>query len=373
MCGQIAFASLSLPAGMLYKAAMFETQVVDPAKVGYKSVIDLGREATVPFPHNVAEYPTKILPQVMGAFVERLSMPGEFVVDPFAGGGTVAVECALRHRRSISIDINPQAMAVAQKKLGALVGSLFEEAPTPKQQLLIRGDARALPLKSECADAVVTDIPYADMVRYSDLPSDLSNIEDYDQFLAELGVAFDEIKRILKPERYVAIFVADYRIARSRLILPLHADVIYLMQERGLELFDLYIWRYYRSGGFRPFGAKPFQAMNVHSYVLVFHKPSTPRRGLIKNRPIRYRQRLIEKLQRANESREAEAGSPPDRSHCKPLAVPKLRVLPIHFFSTPSRRGCRCGVRRVGPSARSGSDARRPLPAGAVRGRWHGR
>jgi hypothetical protein len=64
--------------------------------------------------------------------------------------------------------------------------------------------------------------------------------------------------RVLKPNRYCAIFVADYRIARSRVILPLHADVIGLMQARGFDLFDLYVWRYYRSGGFRPFGAKPY-------------------------------------------------------------------------------------------------------------------
>ena len=96
-------------------------------KVGYKSVIDMGREATVPFPHNLCDYPTKILPQVMGEFVERLSAAGEVVLDPFAGGGTVAVECALRQRRSVNIDINPYALEVAQKKLAALrTGSLFE-------------------------------------------------------------------------------------------------------------------------------------------------------------------------------------------------------------------------------------------------------
>jgi hypothetical protein len=61
-------------------------------------------------------------------------------------------------------------------------------------------------------------------------------------------------------------------------------------------LLDLYVWRYYRSGGFRPFGAKPYQAMNVHSYILVFHKSVAPK-ALVKNRPVRYRPRLIEKLQ----------------------------------------------------------------------------
>ncbi len=161
--------------------------------------------------------------------------------------------------------------------------------------MCLLADARALPLKSSSVDAIVTDIPYADMIRYSDLPADLSTIEDYDVFLDALGMAFDEMARVLKPDRYCAIFVADYRIARSRVILPLHADVIALMQQRGFDLFDLYVWRYYRSGGFRPFGAKPYQAMNVHSYILVFHKPVAPK-TLVKNRPVRYRPRLIKKL-----------------------------------------------------------------------------
>ncbi|GIV09193.1 MAG: methyltransferase [Fimbriimonadales bacterium] len=272
--------------------------------VGYKSVIDLGREASVPFPHNLYDYPTKILPQVMGEFVERLSAEDEIVLDPFAGGGTVAVECALKHRRSINIDINPHALEITQKKLQAIqAGSLFESPPPIEKQICILADARQLPLQSQSVDAIVTDIPYADMIRYSDREADLSTISDYDLFLNELGRAFDEMVRVLKPNRYCAIFVADYRIARSRVILPLHSDVIFLMQERGLELFDLYVWRYYRSGGFRPFGAKPYQAMNVHSYILVFHKSPT-HKSLLKNRPIRYRKRLLEKLQKTNSNHE---------------------------------------------------------------------
>ncbi len=35
--------------------------------------------------------------------------------------------------------------------------------------------------------------------------------------------------------------------------------------------------------------------MNAHSYILVFHKPAAPK-TLVKNRPVRYRPRLIEKL-----------------------------------------------------------------------------
>lgn len=271
-------------------------QILSKSNIGYKSVIDLGRETQVPFPHNLYDYPTKILPQVMGEFIERLSEVGEVVLDPFAGSGTVAVECALRHRASINVDVNPRAIEIAQQKLALLrSGTLFEPPPPIDKQIFLQSDARQLPLPSESVDAVVTDIPYADMIKYSELPNDLSNIPNYDEFLIELSKALDEILRVLKKGRYCAIFVADYRIGRSRIILPLHADVIYLMQERGFELFDLYVWRYYRSGSFRPFGTKPYQAMNTHSYVLVFHKP-VALRNLVKNRPVRYRSRLIEKL-----------------------------------------------------------------------------
>lgn len=267
-------------------------------KVGYKSVIDLGRSEQVWFPHTVAEYPTKILPQVMRAFIERLSHPLEVVLDPFCGGGTVAVESALCGRKSINVDVNPRALEVAKIKLNALkTHSLFETQALLDDQLLVQADTRALPLQSESVDAIVTDIPYADMIRYSDLPSDLSTIENYDAFLESLHQAFKEMRRVLKCGRYCAIFVADYRIARSRLILPLHSDVIVLMQEEGFELFDLYVWRYYRSGGFHPFGAPPYQAMNAHSYILVFHKPIAQRKEIVKNRPVRYRRKLQEKLE----------------------------------------------------------------------------
>ncbi|GIW60484.1 MAG: hypothetical protein KatS3mg087_1550 [Patescibacteria group bacterium] len=275
--------------------------------VGYKSLIDLGREARVYHPHSLYDYPTKILPQVMRDFIERFSNEMDCVLDPFAGGGATAVECALRRRRSVNIDINPYAIEIAIKKLDAIrVGNLFDRAPLVDEQLCLLGDARSIPLLSESVDAVITDIPYADMVRYSDLPSDLSTIADYDDFLSELSKAFDEIVRVLKVGRYCVIFVADYRIARSRLILPLHADVIGLMQERGLDLFDLYIWRYYRSSPFRPFGAKPYQSMNTHTYVLVFHKPAS-HSPLIKNRPIRYRNRLAQKLERVKKENEKKS------------------------------------------------------------------
>jgi DNA modification methylase len=317
--------------------------------MSYKSVWDFGREGKANYSvHKIGEYPSKIRPIVFAHLVERFSNKGDVILDPFAGSGTVAVEAKLQGRNSISYDINPNAIELTRKKLEKLdaeemkraykelfsdlrkdfqtvlgneelnhhsklrevqvkkevkkLQAILEDLENPNSDYLktkhiaeVR-DSRQLDLPDESVDAIITDIPYASMIKYSDLKEDLSTIEDYDEFLNEISKSFSEMARVLKKDKYCVILVADYRIGASRKILPIHADVINIMQELGLTLFDLYIWRYYRSGGFRPFGKKPFQAMNVHSYILVFHKPNGAELSKA-NRSPRYRHRLVEKIE----------------------------------------------------------------------------
>jgi DNA modification methylase len=261
-------------------------------EVGYKSVLDFGREAKVYPPHDYGDYPTKLLPQVVRVFVKRFSNPGDTILDPFCGGGTIAVEAKLNCRNSINYDINPRAVEITREKLRRAnpLGC------PPTRHVVEVGDARRLPLHDESVDSIITDPPYAGMIKYSDLPDDLSNL-DYESFLVEMEKAFKEMYRVLKYDRYCVVFVCDYRVAAARKILPVHADFIQIARDIGFILFDTYIWRYYRSGEFRPFGKRPYQAMNLHTYILVFYKGEELEK---ENRPVRYRRRLIEKLQKTS-------------------------------------------------------------------------
>jgi len=54
-----------------------------PTPIGYKSVIDLGRDARVYPPHTIGDYPTKILPSLVSGFVERFTRADMLVCDPF--------------------------------------------------------------------------------------------------------------------------------------------------------------------------------------------------------------------------------------------------------------------------------------------------
>jgi len=281
--------------------------------VSYKSVWDFGRTANAKVgPHALVEYPSKILPQAAHEIVLRFSKEGDTILDPFCGCGTFAIEAKALNRNSINYDINENAIKLSKKALKnnpqLTLSEKFEKCPgceTPlKKPITLKStkhivkikDSRKLDLENESINSIITDIPYASMIKYSNKKNDLSNFEDYDKFLNEITKSFREMWRVLKKDGYCTIFVADYRIGAARKIIPVHSDITKIMQDLGFTLFDLFVWRYYRSGGFRPFGARPFQAMNVHSYILVFHKSGDDGEIQKKNRDIKYRNKLIEKL-----------------------------------------------------------------------------
>lgn len=322
--------------------------------MSYKSVWDFGRSGGVTnySVHSIGEYPSKIRPLVFHEIVKRFSKEGDIVLDPFCGCGTMAVEAKILGRHSINFDVNENAVNLTKEKLDKLnkeeINSVYEyfveellkerELEETKKLRKVQIDKEIIKYKKlkeaiidletkhitgikdarvddyiedikkvnpskEFVDSIITDIPYASMIKYSDLKNDLSTIEDYDSFVNELSISFKKMIDVLKKDGYCTIFVADYRIGASRKILPLHADVINIMRDLGMTLFDTFIWRYYRSGGFRPFGKRPFQAMNVHTYILVFHKPDGEELNK-KNSDIKYRKRLIEKLDKNGDSKE---------------------------------------------------------------------
>lgn len=69
--------------------------------------------------HSIHEisYRACFKPQLPGFFIDRLTVPGESVLDPFMGRGTTPVEAALTGRRPIGNDINPLSVLLARPRL----------------------------------------------------------------------------------------------------------------------------------------------------------------------------------------------------------------------------------------------------------------
>jgi DNA methylase len=60
------------------------------------------------------------------AWIERLTKPGDLILDPFCGRGTAPFQAMLMNRRAVGNDINPVAFCLTKAKLGApLKASVF--------------------------------------------------------------------------------------------------------------------------------------------------------------------------------------------------------------------------------------------------------
>jgi len=64
-----------------------------------------------------AYHPTQKPTKLMRLFIQLTTNEGDIVLDPFLGGGTVAVACKQLDRKCIGYEINPQYCKIATERL----------------------------------------------------------------------------------------------------------------------------------------------------------------------------------------------------------------------------------------------------------------
>jgi len=206
------------------------------------------------------------------------------VLDPFVGVGSTSKACAVEGRRSVGFELNPRYAELARERLRTEVRDLWS---TPTSQDIRVGDARklVLDLPPDSVDLVVTSPPYWNILhkedhkarqerkgheldtRYGDDERDLGNIESYDRFLAELAAILGACGRALKPKKYMAVIVSDFR-DKSRFVM-FHADLARAMEEYALEMRGLTVL-YQRHKRIFPYGYPYAYVPNMHhQYILI--------------------------------------------------------------------------------------------------------
>lgn len=78
--------------------------------------------------HTLHAFAAKFPPQLPRVFIERLTRPGDTVLDPMMGSGTALVEAALLGRRAIGADIDPLALRLCRVKTTPMPGAFLLQA-----------------------------------------------------------------------------------------------------------------------------------------------------------------------------------------------------------------------------------------------------
>jgi DNA modification methylase len=157
---------------------------------------------------------------VIWNLLQRYTRPGDLVVDPMAGSGTTVDVARDLGRRALGYDLQPHHPGV------------------------FRADARKLPLEDAKADFAFLDPPYGDHLTYSGRPECLGELAaDTEAYYRGMGEVFAELDRVLKPGRYLALYVGDS--AKKGLpFAPIGARLLGLLAERFVVVDDIAVVRH---------------------------------------------------------------------------------------------------------------------------------
>lgn len=216
--------------------------------------------------------------------VRFFTKKGETVLDPFVGVGSTLKACAIEGRHGIGFELNSKYVELAKQRLEAEVSDLFSSL---MNQEVRHGDARLLvkELPENSLDLIVTSPPYWNILhkedhkakrerkdhdldtRYSDDVRDLGNLHDYQEFLDELSSILGACTYALKPKKYMALIVSDFR-DKSKFVM-FHADLAKSLEKYNLELRGITVL-YQRHKKIFPYGYPYAYVPNIHhQYILI--------------------------------------------------------------------------------------------------------
>jgi DNA modification methylase len=220
-------------------------------------------------------------------FISFFTKKGQWVLDPFLGSGTTLVAAKRLARNGIGMELYPEYVRLSKERLEEVTDQ------TNTDNYVLAGDSRNiakvwakkhLPKPSFC----LTSPPYWNQLRerhrrqvsrvrmdlpttYGSEPSDLGNIDDYDEFIEELGRVFDGVYEVMMKGSYLTV-ICNNVYKRGR-IWPLAFDLFSFLSKRWTPK-DERIWcqdnkRLYPFGFFREWISN-----RCHHYCLVFRKES---------------------------------------------------------------------------------------------------
>lgn len=217
---------------------------------------------------------------------------GMVVLDPFGGIGSTAKACEVSGRTCISIELSEKYHNLSIKRLETEVGE-----GKSRNHNFVNGDSTVIlpTLETNSVDFMITSPPYWGILnkqdrkvienrvannldtKYSDSESDLGNIDNYDCFLDILtNKIFMECARIVKPNRYLAMIVSDFRDKGE--YISFHSDLIHKLNHRRIDGGGSLILQgtkilIQNHKSLLPYGYPSSYVENIHhQYVLLFRK-----------------------------------------------------------------------------------------------------
>lgn len=224
------------------------------------------------------------LPESLAAeFISFFTKPGDWILDPFLGTGSVLVSGRSLRRNGVGIELYPYFASFAEKRLSAPDGAT--------KNIVLQGDSRQLLPQLELMgfppfSLCLTSPPYWSQLStsterakdrrnrnlktiYGDDKRDFGNIQDYNRFLEEQTELFSHVFDVTRKGGHLVVITNNvYR--RGRLY-PLAFDTFRMLSEKWVPK-DEKIWCQ-DNKDLIPFGMWTAWVGNrSHHYCFIFRK-----------------------------------------------------------------------------------------------------
>ena len=184
--------------------------------------------------------------------LKRYTSEGQSVVDPMCGSGTTMDVAKDLKRKGYGFDLNPQ------------------------RDDIVRTDSRQLPLADSSVDFAFVDPPYSTHIDYSDDPRCIGKLSALtnDYYIAMEDV-IRELYRVLRPDRYMGLYVSDSYINKKRQFMPIGFELFYILQRYFIPVDIISVVRHNRTlqqGNYRKAAEEENFFLRGFNYLFIMHK-----------------------------------------------------------------------------------------------------
>ena len=189
------------------------------------------------------------------------------ILDPFCGGSVRGVVAGYLGYKYTGIDIREEQITANKKQ----IEDILKEKQSNVNYIL--DDAKNIDKINDNFDFIFTCPPYFNIEKYSDLKNDISNINNYDEFLK---IYADIIKKAidkLNSNRFACFVVSNFRDKRG-FYYDFVGDTIRIFEQNNVKLYNEAIL--VNQIGSAPIrinkNMKTRKLVKLHQNVLIFYK-----------------------------------------------------------------------------------------------------